>query len=116
MRRNVDDGQKGSIMRRKFFCVKRFLLGESRSILRREECSIRKRTSYNEKEVPSGQRVLFRAGSSIIAKDILNMKRKLHHAKKTRFSMGVPLTEGSSTMEKTLRHDNKCYYRKQVVL
>ena len=30
--------------------------------------------------------------------------------------MGVPLTEGSSTMEKELRHDNKCYYRKQVVL
>ena len=28
--------------------------------------------------------------------------------------MGVPLTEGSSTMEKELRHDNKCYYRKQV--
>ena len=35
MRGNVDDGQKGSIMRRKFFCVKRFLLGEGRSILRR---------------------------------------------------------------------------------
>ena len=34
MRRNVDDGQKGSIMRRKFFCVKRFLLGEGHSILR----------------------------------------------------------------------------------
>ena len=30
--------------------------------------------------------------------------------------MGVPLTEGSSTMEKELRHDNKCYYRKQVAL
>ena len=30
--------------------------------------------------------------------------------------MGVPLTEGSSTMDKELRHDNKCYYRKQVVL
>ena len=46
-----------------------------------EECSIRKRTFYNEKEVPSGQRVLLRAGSSIIAKDILNMKRKLHYVK-----------------------------------
>ena len=29
--------------------------------------------------------------------------------------MGVSLTEGSSTMDKELRHDNKCYYRKQVV-
>ena len=40
-----------------------------------------KRTFYNEKEVPSGQRVLLRAGSSIIAKDIRNVKRKLHYVK-----------------------------------
>ena len=60
--------QRGSIRGRPFYFEKFS-----------EECSFRKNTFYNEKEIPSGQRVLLRAGSSIIAKDILNMKRKRHY-------------------------------------
>ena len=85
-------------MRRKFYHKKVFFFDEKEGLLGRKtpyekavlawkklyyekECRRWTKGFYNEKEVPSGQRVLLRAGSSIIAKDILNMKRKLHYVK-----------------------------------
>ena len=92
-----------AIMRRKFFYVKRFLLGEG-SILR---SSLRKNRSFYEKDVllegsslrtkisDKRRKLYYCSGNS-------TMKRKFDYGKSSFMRVGVPLREGSSIMEKEL--------------